>query len=224
MKQIKSILSIIFATAFMITSGINISALELSEVESGIYEVQNDVYYENEIGMSMARTYLDPTMKLKIKDGKVHYTIKFSGVNYMENHTISVNGKAVSVSKNKQSDTIELGFETNTINPKIKASMYVGPMGRDVEFEIITKTDTLKLIEKIEEPKEEIVTQTVKDETVTQTTKEDVKDKATKEEAKEEIVEEVVKEEFKIDEVFKIEIGPTIGSHAGPGTIGICLY
>ena len=37
-------------------------------------------------------------------------------------------------------------------------------------------------------------------------------------------LEEVVKEEFKIDEVFKIEIGPTIGSHAGPGTIGICIY
>ena len=29
-------------------------------------------------------------------------------------------------------------------------------MGRDVEFGIITKTDTLNLIEKIEEPKEEV--------------------------------------------------------------------
>ena len=38
----------------------------------------------------------------------------------------------------------------------MKASMYVDAMGRDVEFGIITKTDTLNLIEKIEEPKEEV--------------------------------------------------------------------
>ena len=31
-------------------------------------------------------------------------------------------------------------------------------MGRDVEFDIITKIDTLKLIEKIDEPKEEVKT------------------------------------------------------------------
>ncbi|MGL5348882.1 MAG: DegV family protein [Peptostreptococcaceae bacterium] len=37
-------------------------------------------------------------------------------------------------------------------------------------------------------------------------------------------LEEAVKNEFGIDDVSKIEIGPTIGSHAGPGTIGICLY
>ena len=55
-----------------------------------------------------------------------------------------------------QNHTIELGFETDTIEPDMKASMYVDAMGRDVEFGIITKTDTLNLIEKIEEPKEEV--------------------------------------------------------------------
>ncbi len=43
----------------------------------------------------------------------------------------------------------------------MKASMYVDAMGRDVEFGIITKTDTLNLIEKIEEPKEEVVEEEV---------------------------------------------------------------
>lgn len=37
-------------------------------------------------------------------------------------------------------------------------------------------------------------------------------------------LEEAVKKEFGINDMTKIEIGPTIGSHAGPGTIGICLY
>lgn len=160
MKYIKSILSVMLITVFLITSGINASALELSEVESGIYEVQNDVNHESEIGMSMARSYLDPTMKLEIKGGKVYYTIKFSGANYMKDHKISINGENVNldiINEDTENHIIELGFETDTIEPDMKASMYVDAMGRDVEFEIITKTDTLNLIEKIEEPKEEVV-------------------------------------------------------------------
>ena len=206
MKYIKSILSMMLVTIFIITSGINASALEISNLESGVYTVQNDVQHESEIGMSMSRSYLDPTMKIKIKDGKAYYTIKFSGANYMENHRISVNGKAVSldvVSKDSVNHTIEFGFETNTINPTIKASMYVGPMGRDVEFGIITKTSTLNLIEKIEEPKNETVKEEVieKEETVQEetevVTKEEEKQEVT-EETKEENTEEVVaKEETK---------------------------
>lgn len=159
MKYIKSILSVMLVAVFMMASGINASALELSEIESGIYEVQNDVNHESEIGMSMARSYLDPTMKLKINSGKVYYTIKFSGSNYMKDHKISINGENVNldiINDDTENHTIELGFETDTIEPDMKASMYVDAMGRDVEFGIITKTDTLNLIEKIEEPEEEV--------------------------------------------------------------------
>ena len=159
MKYIKSILSVMLVAVLMMASGINVSALELSEVESGIYEVQNDVNHESEIGMSMARSYLDPTMKLKINSGKVYYTIKFSGSNYMKDHKISINGKNVNldiINDDTENHTIELGFEADTIEPDMKASMYVDAMGRDVEFGIITKTDTLNLIEKIEEPEEEV--------------------------------------------------------------------
>lgn len=167
MKYIKSILSVMLVAVFMMASGINASALELSEVESGIYEVQNDVNHESEIGMSMARSYLDPTMKLEIKGGKVYYTIKFSGANYMKDHKISINGENVNldiINEDNENHTIELGFETDTIEPDMKASMYVDAMGRDVEFGIITKTDTLKLIEKIEEPEEEVVEEEVVEE------------------------------------------------------------
>lgn len=194
-------------TIFMITSGINASALEISDLESGVYTAQNDVQHESEVGMSMSRSYLDPTMKIKIKDGKAYYTIKFSGANYMENHRISVNGKAVSldvISKDSVNHTIEFGFETNTINPTIKASMYVDPMGRDVEFGIITKTSTLKLIEKIEESKndtikEEVVEkgETVKEEETEDVTKEEEKQEVTEENKEENTEKEVAKEETK---------------------------
>lgn len=37
-------------------------------------------------------------------------------------------------------------------------------------------------------------------------------------------LEEAVNEQLGVEDMVQIEIGPTIGSHAGPGTIGICLY
>lgn len=206
MKYIKSILSMMLVTIFMITSGINASALEISDLESGVYTAQNDVQHESEVGMSMSRSYLDPTMKIKIKDGKAYYTIKFSGANYMENHRISVNGKAVSldvISKDSVNHTIEFGFETNTINPTIKASMYVGPMGRDVEFGIITKTNTLSLIEKIEEPKkEEVKTEVEKEVSTNESSKVDnTKEESTEEASNEEVNKEDVTE--KIEETVE---------------------
>lgn len=160
MKFIKSILSIMIVAVLVLASSINASALEISEVESGIYEVQNDVYHENEIGMSMSRTYLDPTMKLEIRGGKVRYTIKFSGSDYMENYRILVDDKDINaeiVNEDEENHTIELAFETDTLEPNMKANIYVDAMGRDVEFDIITKIDTLNLIEKIEEPEVETV-------------------------------------------------------------------
>ena len=72
----------------------------------------------------------------------------------MKDHKISINGENVNldiINEDNENHTIELGFETDTIEPDMKASMYVDAMGRDVEFGIITKTDTLNLIEKIEE-------------------------------------------------------------------------
>lgn len=200
MKYIKSIISMMLVTIVMIVSGINISALELSEIESGIYQVQNDVSHESEIGMSMSRTYLDPNMKIKVKDGKAYYTIKFKGANYMKDHKIFVNGSSVNydvISRDSVNHTLELGFSTNSIQPNIKASMYVDPMGRDVEFGIITKTDTLSLIEKIEEPKKEEVKTEVEKEVSTdesskvESTKEEVIDES--KEVVEESTEEVVK-------------------------------
>lgn len=237
MRYIKSIISMMLVTVVMIASGINISALELSEIESGIYKVENDVSHESEIGMSMSRTYLDPNMKIKVKDGKAYYTIKFKGANYMKDHKIFVNGTSVNydvISRDSVNHTLELGFSTNSIEPNIKASMYVEPMGRDVEFGIITKTNTLTLIEKIEEPKKEEVKTEVEKEVSTDesskvdTTKEESTEEVSNEEStKEEVVEENEKtEEESTEEVVKASNDKTSNNtilYVGIGVVAVLV-
>ena len=149
----------------------------------------------------MSRTYLDPNMKIKVKDGKAYYTIKFKGANYMKDHKIFVNGTSVNydvISRDSVNHTLELGFSTNSIQPNIKASMYVDAMGRDVEFGKITKTNTLSLIEKIEEPKKEEVNTEVEKEV---STNESSKVDTTNEESTEDISNEEVNKEDVTEEI-----------------------
>lgn len=163
------------------------SAAQLSELESGIYEIKNDVYHEQEIGMNMARTYLDENMILEKSEGKWYYTIKFSGTDYMNNHRICLNGKEVDaevVSEDESKHTIELKFETDSVTPNLSTKIYVDAMERDVEFDVIPKEDTLNLVEAIEEPVEKVEAESTSQEdekTSEETKNEEVKENSTKE-------------------------------------------
>lgn len=172
MKKIKQLFLIAIFSLIIGAQGIVASAAELSELESGIYEISNDVYHEQEIGMNMARQYLDENMTLEKSDGKWYYTVKFSGTNYMNNHRICLNGEEIDVetlNENTDENTIEFKFETDSITPNLSTKIYVDAMERDVEFDIIPKEDTLKLVQAIEEPKEEVEAEN--------TSNEDAKDK-----------------------------------------------
>ena len=154
MKKIKNIFFVCIFSLIMGAQAIVANAAELSELQSGIYEISNDVYHEQEIGMNMARTYVDENMTLEKSEGKWYYTVKFSGTNYMENHRISINDELVDtevVNENSEENTIELKFETDSISPDLEAQIYVDAMGRDVEFGIIPKEETLNLVQAIEE-------------------------------------------------------------------------
>ena len=145
MKKIKSLFLIAMFSLIMSVQTLVASAAQLSELESGIYEIKNDVYHEQEIGMNMARTYLDENMILEKSEGKWYYTIKFSGTDYMNNHRICLNGKEVKaevVSEDESKHTIELKFETYSITPDLSTKIYVDAMERDVEFDVIPKEDT----------------------------------------------------------------------------------
>ena len=205
MKKIKNIFFVCIFSLIMGAQAIVASAAELSELQSGIYEISNDVYHEQEIGMNMARTYVDENMTLEKSDGKWYYTVKFSGTNYMENHRISINDELVDtevVNENSEENTIELKFETDSITPDLSTKIYVDAMERDVEFDVIPKEDTLTLVKAIEEPVEKVESET--------TSKEDTEDNKQSEESKNEDVKEDSSEQKTSNKTIFIGIGSVI--------------
>ncbi|GAB6170448.1 hypothetical protein JCM1393_29080 [Clostridium carnis] len=160
MKNFRITVLLFLACIFSTLFGINVKAIENSPIESGIYEVENDVYHSSEIGMSMSRTYLNNIMSIESRNNEMFCTVEFSGSEYMQNYKMIIDGNNVEseiVDRNNEKNTVKVKFKINSIDSKINANMYVIPMGRDVSFDIIPKKDTLKLIEKIEEPKSDII-------------------------------------------------------------------
>ena len=131
-----------------------------SNIASGIYEVENEVYHESETGMAMSRTYLLPSMSVEVTKEHIIYTIGFSGSDYMENYRMKVNGEEVPVEileENSEEGTVKLNVEVDKVDADMAAIIYVGPMERDVEFKVIPKMETLTLVQAIEDEVEEIV-------------------------------------------------------------------
>ena len=133
-----------------------------SNIASGIYEVENEVYHESETGMAMSRTYLLPSMSVEVTKEHIIYTIGFSGSDYMENYRMIVNGEEVPVEileENTQEGIVKLKVQVDKVDADMDAIIYVGPMERDVQFKVIPKMDTLTLVEAIEDEVEDIVTE-----------------------------------------------------------------
>ena len=131
----------------------NIYATE-NEITSGIYQVENDVYHESEIGMSMSRTYLLPTMNVEVTREHIIYTVGFAGSEFMENYRMKVNGQEAPVEmveENSEDGTVKLKVAVDKVDADMEAMIYVGPMERDVEFKVIPKMETLTFLEAIEE-------------------------------------------------------------------------
>ena len=181
MKKLKHLFTILL-TIFCIT---NVSYA--ASLDYGLYNVKNDVYHEQEIGMNMARTYLNQTMRVDAKtDGTYYYTVEFSGTEYMNKHRILVNGSQISTTKksNSSNGTIKLTFKVKSLSSKIKARIYVDAMGRDVEFQIIPDFSTAKCVQKYSKK---------------ETTKTDKTDKTNKSDKKENTKSDSKKESTKSD-------------------------
>lgn len=158
-SKVSTIFSLILIGILSISLNI-VHADSKDEISSGIYTLKNDTNYEdgNEIGMSMSRSYTDEDMTLEKRNDKIYYTLGLSGAQYMNNHRVLVNDESVEyekVEENTEAGTVELKFEVSDPEDKIVIQMYVDAMGRDVEYELIPKLDTIELIEAIEEPKVE---------------------------------------------------------------------
>lgn len=158
-SKVSTIFSLILIGILSISLNI-VHADSKDEISSGIYTLKNDTNYEdgNEIGMSMSRSYTDEDMTLEKRNDKIYYTLGLSGAQYMNNHRVLVNDESVEyekVEENTEAGTVELKFEVSDPEDKIVIQMYVDAMGRDVEYELIPKLDTIELVEAIEEPKVE---------------------------------------------------------------------
>ena len=152
LSKIKGMLIGTMALGLIFTIGTkNIYATE-NEITSGIYQVENDVYHESEIGMSMSRTYLLPTMNVEVTRDHIIYTVGFAGSEFMENYRMKVNGQEAPVEmveENSEDGTVKLKVAVDKVDADMDAIIYVGPMERDVEFK--PKMETLTLLEAIEE-------------------------------------------------------------------------
>lgn len=140
-----------------------------TQIQSGIYSMKNSVYHESELGMSMSRSYLDENMQAKITKDGVVFTIGFSGTQYMNNYRIKINGSEVPVhivEENKEAGTIKLQAEAPSTDVKISTAIYVDPMGRDVEFDIIPDYNSMVLLEAIEEVPEVVEVENISEEVV----------------------------------------------------------
>ena len=157
LNKFKGILVAVMALGIFLTLGTKNTYATESNIASGIYEVENDVYHESETGMVMSRTYLLPSMSVEVTKDHIIYTIGFSGSDYMENYRMKVNGGEVPVElveENNEDGTVKLKVEVDKVDADMDALIYVGPMERDVEFKVIPKMETLTLIEAIEEVEE----------------------------------------------------------------------
>ena len=157
LNKFKGILVAVMALGIFLTLGTNNTYAIESNISSGIYEIENDVYHESETGMAMSRSYLLPSMSVEVTKEHIIYTIGFSGSDYMENYRMKVNGEEVPVEiveENSEEGIVKLQIEVDKVDADMDALIYVAPMGRDVEFKVIPNMETLTLVEAIEEVEE----------------------------------------------------------------------
>ena len=160
LNKFKGMLIAVMALGICFTLGTKNTYATENNIASGIYEIENDVYHESETGMAMSRSYLLPSMSVEVTKEHIIYTIGFSGGDYMENYRMKVNGADVPVEiveENAEEGIVKLNVEVDKVDADMNALMYVAPMGRDVEFKVIPKMETLTLVEAIEEVVQEEV-------------------------------------------------------------------
>ncbi|MCD2500787.1 NEAT domain-containing protein [Clostridium sp. NSJ-145] len=174
LNKFKSILIAVMVLGLFFTMGIKSAYAADADIASGIYEVENEVYHESETGMAMSRSYLLPTMEVEVTKDGIVYTIGFSGSDYMENYRMLVNGEDTAVEmvdEVTEEGIVKLKVEVDKVDADMDALIYVAPMGRDVQFKVIPKMETLTLIEAIEEAEEvieEVVAEDLIEEVVTE--------------------------------------------------------
>ena len=132
-------------------------------VKGKLYTIKNEVIYDNQTGYDMVRRYLNETSKIEEIDGKKYLTLTFTGVEFMKDHKVYVNGTLIDYTvASKTSESISIRFEIQDINDDIKVQLVVVPMGnRTVEFGVKLLEDTLELVGEFDVEGDSIVGDTI---------------------------------------------------------------
>ena len=125
----------------------NSTVTENKVTKGKLYTIENKVVHKSQTGVDMARKYLNKISDLEEIDGKTYLTLTFTGQEFMKDHKITVNGKDANYKVlSKNGDSIKLRFEIPNLDADIKVSLYVIPMGRNVEFNVELLKDTKKFV------------------------------------------------------------------------------
>ncbi|MFR9240892.1 MAG: NEAT domain-containing protein [Clostridium baratii] len=113
------------------------------------YTIKNEIISDSSVGRKMARKYLNETALIEEVDGVKYITLRFSGMDLMNNIKIKVNNEDVEmelVDEDTTNNVKAYRFKIDNINDDIKVYAHIIPMNMDIDFGVKLLEDTLELV------------------------------------------------------------------------------
>lgn len=113
------------------------------------YTIKNEIISDSSVGRKMARKYLNKTALLEEVDGVKYITLRFSGMDLMNDIKIKVNDEDIDmelVDEDATNNVKAYKFKINNINDDIKVYAHIIPMNMDIDFGVKLLEDTLELV------------------------------------------------------------------------------
>lgn len=113
------------------------------------YTIKNEIISDSSVGRKMARKYLNKTALLEEVDGVKYITLRFSGMDLMNDIKIKVNDEYIDmelVDEDATNNVKAYKFKINNINDDIKVYAHIIPMNMDIDFGVKLLEDTLELV------------------------------------------------------------------------------
>ncbi|CUP78329.1 NEAT domain-containing protein [Clostridium baratii] len=113
------------------------------------YTIKNEIISDSSVGRKMARKYLNETALIEEVDGVKYVTLRFSGMDLMNNIKIKVNNEDVEMELVDEETTNNIKayrFKIDNINDDIKVYAHIIPMNMDIDFGVKLLEDTLELV------------------------------------------------------------------------------
>lgn len=113
------------------------------------YTIKNEIISDSSVGRKMARKYLNETVLIEEVDGVKYITLRFSGMDLMNDIKIKVNNEDVEmelVDEDATNNIKAYRFKIDNINDDIKVYAHIIPMNMDIDFGVKLLEDTLELV------------------------------------------------------------------------------